>query len=290
MVVMSDGEFSQKLLAALPADPFEQLEVAQRITSRAVVAGVSKLEAETGQLRQKLGEKDATILSMQHRMLDLERTLQDTSFRLSQALNGQLEMFKKNLLQSLQEDDDSVSQMEDVETASEPAYGDSRSLTKVDDRGSSIIPRPSDCGDIYGSVLSTTASDPAASQLLHDRGSSIANVPMTPSASRGGGSIFRRSAAGMEARPSHLPTRKSTHRSTSLVSGQMPKVDGKEFFRQARNRLSYQQFSAFLSNIKELNAHRQSREETLIKAEQIFGPDNQDLYYAFDGLITPNMT
>ena len=31
-------------------------------------------------------------------------------------------------------------------------------------------------------------------------------------------------------------------------------------------------------------------QETLAKAKQIFGPDNQDLYYAFDGLITRHVT
>ncbi|CAI7872249.1 unnamed protein product [Closterium sp. NIES-54] len=55
------------------------------------------------------------------------------------------------------------------------------------------------------------------------------------------------------------------------------------------NRLSYEQFSAFLANIKELNAHRQSREETLRKADEIFGPDNKDLYTAFDGLLSRHL-
>eukprot|EP00951_Prasinocladus_malaysianus_P021947 scaffold182571_cov37-Prasinocladus_malaysianus.AAC.1 len=43
-------------------------------------------------------------------------------------------------------------------------------------------------------------------------------------------------------------------------------------------RLSYEQFSQFLQNIKELNAGRQSREDTLGKAKNIFGSDNNDLY------------
>ncbi|KAI5075605.1 hypothetical protein GOP47_0009681 [Adiantum capillus-veneris] len=280
---MGDGEFSQKLLALLPADPVEQLELAQRLMSRAMAAGVSKLESETGRLRQKLGEKDATILSMQHRMVDLERTLQETSFRLSQALESQeraineknmlastvqkmkrevskLEMFKKNLLQSLQEDDDSVAQqMEDVEASSQPTFRDSSSLIKVDGRVS-MIPRTSDHEDLYGSRLSTTVSDPATSALHNDRGDSIGSNPMTPSVGRGSESIFRLSDTGMQTKSSLSPARKSAHPSMPAISGQLAKVDGKEFFRQARNRLSYQQFSAFLSNIKELNSHRQSRE------------------------------
>ncbi|KAG0572982.1 hypothetical protein KC19_VG138800 [Ceratodon purpureus] len=49
-------------------------------------------------------------------------------------------------------------------------------------------------------------------------------------------------------------------RDSSWDRARSPRVDGKEFFRQARNRLSYEQFSEFLTNVKELNAHRQTRE------------------------------
>lgn len=45
-----------------------------------------------------------------------------------------------------------------------------------------------------------------------------------------------------------------------------------------RAQLSYEQFSQFLHNIKELNAGRQSREETLRRARDIFGPAHQDMY------------
>ncbi|KAJ7552226.1 hypothetical protein O6H91_06G047000 [Diphasiastrum complanatum] len=63
-----------------------------------------------------------------------------------------------------------------------------------------------------------------------------------------------------------------------------PNVDGMEFFLQARNRLSYEQFSAFMANIRELNAHRRTREETLRAADEIFGPENNDLYKSFENL------
>lgn len=258
---MSDGEFSQKLLAALPADPFEQLEVAQRLTSRAVAAGVSKLETETGRLRQKLSEKDATIISMQHCMADLEQTLQDTSFRLSQALESQDRVINENnmLVSTVQKLKREISkQMEDAETASQPTFADSASKGKVDGRGSSVLPSSSDNDDLYGARLTMTVSDPATTLLHDDCGNTLASISMSPSV-RGSKSTFRRSEAGMQAKTSLSPARKSTHHSMSAVPGQVPKVDGKEFFRQARNRLSYQQFSAFLSNIKELNSHRQSR-------------------------------
>lgn len=45
-----------------------------------------------------------------------------------------------------------------------------------------------------------------------------------------------------------------------FIAARTARLDGKEFFRQARSRLSYEKFSSFLANIKELNAHRQTRE------------------------------
>ncbi|MED6164356.1 hypothetical protein PIB30_089072 [Stylosanthes scabra] len=73
------------------------------------------------------------------------------------------------------------------------------------------------------------------------------------------------------------------------IPGRTPKIEGKDFFRQARSRLSYEQFSAFLANIKELNAQKQTREETLRKADEIFGADNKDLYLSFQGLLNRNV-
>ncbi|MBA0634953.1 hypothetical protein Godav_000089 [Gossypium davidsonii] len=55
------------------------------------------------------------------------------------------------------------------------------------------------------------------------------------------------------------------------------------------SRLSYEQFSSFLANIKELNAQKQTRAETLRKAEEIFGIDNKDLFLSFQGLLNRNI-
>eukprot|EP00743_Colponemidia_sp_Colp-15_P004708 GILK01005072.1.p1 GENE.GILK01005072.1~~GILK01005072.1.p1 ORF type:complete len:343 (+),score=46.75 GILK01005072.1:49-1029(+) len=63
-------------------------------------------------------------------------------------------------------------------------------------------------------------------------------------------------------------------------------VDGKQFFRQARAKLSYEKFNDFLANIKRLNNHLQTRDETLEYARQIFGPDNTDLFRDFKSLLT----
>lgn len=67
------------------------------------------------------------------------------------------------------------------------------------------------------------------------------------------------------------------------------KVDGKAFFREARARLSYEHFSEFLQNIKELNAHKQTRAETLARADDIFGESNKDLYRTFETLLVKHL-
>lgn len=67
--------------------------------------------------------------------------------------------------------------------------------------------------------------------------------------------------------------------------GANPVIDGKQFFRQARNSLSYEAFNEFLASIKRLNNQQQSREETLDEARRIFGPENQNLYADFAQLL-----
>lgn len=62
-------------------------------------------------------------------------------------------------------------------------------------------------------------------------------------------------------------------------------VDGKQFFRQARNSLSYEAFNEFLANIKRLNTQQQSREETLEAARRIFGQEHEHLYREFENLL-----
>ena len=68
-------------------------------------------------------------------------------------------------------------------------------------------------------------------------------------------------------------------------AGSAAYVDGKDFFRLARSRLSYEQFNQFLANIKSLNDHTQSRDATLERARQIFGPGNEDLFISFRALL-----
>ncbi|CAM6015472.1 unnamed protein product [Sphagnum balticum] len=292
------GEFElpQELLSVLPSDPYEQLDVARRITAMAVAARVSKLELETGKLRLKLAEKEHIIHGLQERIGDTESTLQETSARLSRALDEQanlaneknmlagqvkklmrdvakLETFKRTLMQSLQEDDENP-------TVSYPSFS-------VPEH--TVLICPPSRQSSYQKSRSTPSLTPRLTPQQTPTGS-----PRQLSAR---GSPRRTMSASDTHRiplPSSQPTSQSTTAPNSPPShGSMPtrtpRVDGKEFFRQARNRLSYEQFSAFLANIKELNGHRQTREETLRKADEIFGLDNKDLYIAFDGLLSRHL-
>merc|ERR1719424_2543543 len=64
-----------------------------------------------------------------------------------------------------------------------------------------------------------------------------------------------------------------------------PPIDGKAFFRQARNILSHEAFNQFLQSIKRLNNQQQTREETLGEAQRLFGPEHQALYADFESLL-----
>ncbi|KAJ7527694.1 hypothetical protein O6H91_16G066900 [Diphasiastrum complanatum] len=85
-----DLDLPQGLVSLLPEDPYEQLDVARRITALAIGGRVYKLEAEAGRLRQKVGEKEELISGLQQRIVDVERNLQETTAHLSHALDEQV--------------------------------------------------------------------------------------------------------------------------------------------------------------------------------------------------------
>jgi hypothetical protein len=65
--------------------------------------------------------------------------------------------------------------------------------------------------------------------------------------------------------------------------------DGTTFFKDARQRLAWDQFTKLLDLIKKLNSHTMSREETLEKARVLFGDPNKDLYFTFKRLLNRHL-
>lgn len=332
----NEFDLPDEVLQALPSDPFAQLDVARKITSIALSTRVSALESEASVLRSQLTDKDSIISDLQSQIDSLDASLSDTTHRLSRAefekesllkenssLSNtvaklrrdvsKLEVFRKTLMQSLQEDEGSTAGLQEKATKEtfDPTIMSPRSQSGDDDvtlppsaysstetenleRGNSALedreaevsrPRISP-GLLLASQTTTPRFTPPGSPPILSASVSPSRTSK-PASPRRHSISFSTTRGMLDSLPS------STHSSFSgydsgTQSGRT-RVDGKEFFRQVRSRLSYEQFGAFLANVKELNSHKQTKEETLRKADEIFGPDNKDLYTVFEGLLTRNV-
>lgn len=78
-------DLPEEVLDVLPSDPFEQLDVARKITSIALSTRVSALESESAALRSKLAEKDQLIIDLQAQLESLDASLSDTADKLVRA-------------------------------------------------------------------------------------------------------------------------------------------------------------------------------------------------------------
>nr|XP_025886800.1 uncharacterized protein At4g15545 isoform X2 [Solanum lycopersicum] len=120
----------EEIVQVLPSDPFEQLDLARKITSIALSTRISALESEADALRRHLSERDDIINDLNSQLDSLDSSLADAADRLSRAeqekeslvkensmlsntvrkLNrdvAKLEAFRKTLMRSLNEEEDS---------------------------------------------------------------------------------------------------------------------------------------------------------------------------------------
>ncbi|XP_042047756.1 uncharacterized protein At4g15545-like [Salvia splendens] len=326
-------ELPEELIEVLPLDPFEQLDVARKITSIALSTRVDSLESEMSELRQHLADRDDIITGMESQLQSLDASFAEVSDKLAAAqrekesllkentqlsntvkkLNRdvtKLEAFRKTLMRSLQDDDGkpaSGPKANPTNLSSNPAddsdlppnrnqsqLSDAGTLNHVDTNAEVLWPRAPH-SFLLASQNSTPRLTPPGSPPSLSASVSPSRTPQPLSPRRQRHSISITSTRGLyddrSSVFSSLPPSQFSSMS-SMESRSQPgktRVDGKEFFRQVRSRLSYEQFSAFLANVKELNSHKQTKEETLGKADEIFGPDNKDLYAIFEGLITRNV-
>lgn len=308
-----DLGLSEELFSVLPSDPYDQLEMARKITSMAVTSRVEELEAENMSLRRRLTEKELLISDLQAQVGELLHALEHSSASVSDSHDKQtkitmenknlqasvrklnrdvakLETFKKTLMSSLQEEDENNSQAgEDKRSATKfsAAASSSFSLFAADrDYESNGLRQKFSVTPTNVTPEMTPSGSPKRPPLpTPSRARSVATAPKLQSTS--GSPKWHSSADGRLSLPSSLPSSKhsTAPNSPPRAGSNTVRGNGKEFFRQARNRLSYEQFSAFLSNIKQLNAHIQTKEDTLRKANEIFGPGNEDLYRSFDSLM-----
>lgn len=75
----------EEVLGVLPSDPFEQLDVARKITSIALSTRVSALESESSALHAQISEKDALIAELQSHIESLDAALSEKSEILARA-------------------------------------------------------------------------------------------------------------------------------------------------------------------------------------------------------------
>ncbi|KAJ4980972.1 hypothetical protein NE237_031809 [Protea cynaroides] len=328
----TDFHIPDEILSVIPMDPYDQLDLARKITSMAIASRVSKLESESGRLRQKILEKDRLIVELEEKVLRLEEAFRESDERLrvvlednaklseerdsmvmtSRKLNRdlyKLESFKRQLMQSLSDDNSSQAETVDIGTCDQSVtktyslkddgangYMAPRIISSSKGMGNLSEDAARNIGHKYSMTpyitprLTPTGTPTAISSACSPRGYSVAGSPKMTSGST---SPTKGHYEGRASFSSWYPSSQQSSAASSPPRGcqlpaRTPRIDGKEFFRQARSRLSYEQFSAFLANIKELNAQKQSREETLTKAEEIFGTDNKDLYLSFQGLLNRN--
>uniref|UniRef100_A0A565BHC8 At4g15545-like C-terminal domain-containing protein n=1 Tax=Arabis nemorensis TaxID=586526 RepID=A0A565BHC8_9BRAS len=312
-------DLPQELLQVLPSDPFEQLDVARKITSIALSTRVSALESESSDLRELVAEKDKEIADLQSHVESLEASLSDAFHKLSIA-DGEkenlvrensslsntvkrlqrdvlkLEGFRKTLMMSLQDDDQNAGTTQII---AKPTPNDEDSPfqpskhSSIQSQASEAIESATIDVENEAPKSSLSNSVPLVSQTTTPRLTPPGSPPTlsastTPKTTSRPISPRRHSVSFSTTRGMFDDNRSSISISEPGSQTGRTRVDGKEFFRQVRSRLSYEQFGAFLGNVKDLNAHKQTRDETLRKAEEIFGSDNRDLFVIFEGLITRN--
>ncbi|WOL12263.1 hypothetical protein Cni_G21029 [Canna indica] len=327
----ADFHLPDEILAVIPTDPYDQLDLARRITSVAISSRVSCLEGEAERLRQKIADKDRVIEELQDQLAHLDRLVQESETRLGETVEenavlsrerdklattskklakdlSKLEMFKRHLMKSLNDDYTSKqSETVDVGTYKQPiarisswsddgsnghvglnaANGSTKTEDSTQDRSEHsmhqftltpyITPRLT---PVSTPKISTTDGSPRGFSTTGSSPRLLSGVT-SPTKYRFDeyGSMSPWYASSQQSSASSSPP----HRQP--LSGRAPRIDGKELFRQARSRLSCEQFAAFLANVKEFNAKRQSREETLAKVEEIFTTENKDLYLYFQSLL-----
>ncbi|KAH9618707.1 hypothetical protein KSS87_021418 [Heliosperma pusillum] len=294
-----DFDLPDEVLAVIPTDPYDQLDLARKITSMAIASRVSNLESETIRLKETVQDKDRIISDLEEKAAHLHTAFLQADSRYQLVVDQNLETFKRQLMQSLNEES-SQTEVVDIGTCDQSApraYPDkdagtnghtrhysindsteARPLTaeamKPDGQRFSITPyqiTPRLTPTGTPKIISTTVSPRSYSTVGSPQKNSGATTP-TNLQYDGRTSLSSWYPSSQQSSAANSPPR------VRALPGRTPRIDGKEFFRLARSRLSYEQFSAFLSNIKELNSQKQSREETLRKAEDIFGSDNKDLW------------
>ncbi|GBF95972.1 hypothetical protein Rsub_08095 [Raphidocelis subcapitata] len=312
---------ARALLDALPPTPREQLAVASAIAARAMELQAGQLESEVQQLRRSLRALEARNTALeadareQREQADCaaaeQRRLASENFDLAESVSrltkevARLERLRRSLLKQLQDGADGVptppprvangggncapqrlAQDETLSACGQGALGSGGG--GGGGGGECGWDAPAGAADqiqgalVVGSIGSGAGG--AGGQLLaldhEQRGRDQEGGYFS---SGGGGGDGCSGGGGGPALGGSLT---ACGAAAGPDAATPARVDGREFFRRARSRLSYKGFSQFLAAIKLLNAGRASRADTLGAARELFGDGNSDLYSLFEGLLS----
>lgn len=85
MAKQDNFQLPDSVMEVLPSDPFEQLDIARKVTSIALATRVSKLESDASRLQQSICQKDELIAQLQARVETLNDSVNDLASKLRQA-------------------------------------------------------------------------------------------------------------------------------------------------------------------------------------------------------------
>lgn len=257
----------------MASDHEDQMQLGIRIITSAFQNKMNSLEQEIRGLRLTCEEQRGNVGGLSKRNSGLEVELVESHQRTQQLAEenkelfktvgslrkqiGRLEHLKQAVLSSIQDDQ-----------AQEAELGDTRVLMS---------------DEFLRGATPLTAADMGFGHQQHAR----ALGGMTPAAASASMGVAREP----QAMPAALEAGVQGHPALAGapapggIGGAGSPVDGKQFFRQARSRLSYEAFNAFLASIKRLNNQQATREDTLDEARRIFGSELGDLYKDFENLL-----
>jgi len=243
----------------LPHDHEEQHDLGHRIIKAAFQGHKSKFEGEIRGLRLQVEEQREKLSALQKKNSSLEVELVESHQRSQQLAEENKELFKT--VGSLRKQ---IGRLEHLKSAV---------LSSIQDDAE----KEAEMGDTRGFMTDEYLhqATPLTSQALGMGGgmqTPYNQMPLTP---KGGGMMQGGMQSGMM----------QGGGAPSPQAAPAAPADGKAFFRQARSRLAQDSFNQFLASIKRLNNQQQSREDTLAEARQLFGAQNEDLYYSFENLL-----
>lgn len=263
------------------SDNEDQLQLGIRIITTAFQNKVHSLEQEIRGYRLQVDEHKSSITTMQRKSSSLEVELVESHQRTQQLSDEKRELLKtkESLMKQIQRLDglkQAVLASINEDSAAEAALGDTRHLFSEEFLKNATPLTAAELGH-----RASPASRPT------ERGPPHAGAPAlsAPSAQPAALPQTYHQEYHQEVSPRPPRPMSTAANSPPALSPAPQNIDGKQFFRQARSRLSYEAFNAFLASIKRLNNSQQTREETLDEARRILGPELQDLYRDFETLL-----